>query len=342
MTSLTKDVAPGSGVGAVGGPSDPPARQRSSFFGSPWGRHTGLFAALVALCAYGVISAADRFATGSNLELMLIQAAVIGVLSVGMTFVIIAGGIDLSVGSLVALSSVWCTTVATQELAGKTTFWVIVGVAVLVGAVCGLVNGLLIAYGPIVPFIMTLATLAAAKGLAERISAKKTQTIDDPAFKQFFNGKIFGIQTQIIVFVLVAVVGWIVLNRTTFGRRTYAVGGNPEAARLAGINVKLHTVLIYVLMGVCCGIAAVLLAARVNSGSSNLGLGYELDAIAAVVIGGTLLTGGRGTIAGTFLGVLIFSVLNNVFILNNLQQTDQQIAKGVIIVIAVLLQQRVA
>ena len=109
-----------------------------------------------------------------------------------------------------------------------------------------------------------------------------------------------------IVFFLVALLGWIVLNRTTFGRRTYAVGGNPEAARLAGINVKRQTVLLYVLMGLCCGIAAILITARTNAGSSNLGIGYELDAIAAVVIGGTLLTGGRGTIVGTVIGVLIF------------------------------------
>ena len=340
--SLTKETAPASGIGPAGAPSDLPPNNRKKFFGGPVGRHAGLVGALVALCIYGLISAADRFATGSNVESMLSLAAVIGVLSIGMTFVIIAGGIDLSVGSLVALSSVVSTMAWSQELAGKTSFWIVVLVAMAVGAVSGLVNGLLIAYGPIVPFIMTLASLAAAKGLAERFSDKKTQTIDDPAFKLFFNGKLFGLQAQIIVFVLVAIVGWVILNRTTFGRRTYAVGGNPEAARLAGINVRLHTVLIYVLMGVCCGIAAVLLAARVNSGSSNLGLGYELDAIAAVVIGGTLLTGGRGTIAGTFIGVLIFSVLNNVFILNNLEQTDQQIAKGVIIVIAVLLQQRVA
>jgi ribose transport system permease protein len=200
----------------------------------------------------------------------------------------------------------------------------------------------LIAYGPIVPFIMTLATMAAFKGLAEVVSAKKTLVVRDNSFKDFFNGSLLKIPTQVLVLALVAVVAWIILNRTTFGRRTYAVGGNPEAARLAGINVNRHTVLLYVLMGVCAGIAAVLITARTTAGSSNLGLGYELDAIAAVVIGGTSLFGGRGTIVGTIIGVLIFSLLNNLFTLNNLDSSTQAVAKGAIIVVAVLLQQRVA
>ena len=132
------------------------------------------------------------------------------------------------------------------------------------------------------------------------------------------------------------------LNRTTFGRRTIAVGGNPEAARLAGINVKRHTVLLYVLLGVCCGIAALMLVARTTTGSSTHGSLYELEAIAAVVIGGTLLSGGRGSIVGTVFGVLIFATLTNVFVLNNRSQSEQQLLKGAIIVAAVLLQQRLA
>ncbi|MTD13896.1 ABC transporter permease [Nakamurella sp. YIM 132087] len=316
-------------------------RRRSSFLSGPAGRHLGLVAALVALCVIGMITAADRFGTGSNIRTILTLAVVIGVLSVGMTFVIIGGGIDLSVGSLVALASVWSTTVATQTMSGQ-GWWAIAMVALIVGTVCGLVNGIFVAYGPIVPFIMTLATMAAAKGLAEVISAKKTQVIRESSFKDFFNGSVIGIPVQVIVFAVVGVIGWIVLNRTTFGRRTYAIGGNPEAARLAGINVKTHTVALYALMGLCCGIAAILISARTNSGSSNLGIGYELDAIAAVVIGGTLLTGGRGTIVGTVIGVLIFTTLNNVFTLNNLDTSTQAVAKGAIIVIAVLLQQRLA
>ena len=328
-----------SGIGS----EPPPMRSsRGHFMSSPAGRHIGLIIALGVLIAVGLITAGDRFGTASNLRTVLTLAVVTGVLSIGMTFVIIGGGIDLSVGSLTALCTVWATTVATQDIAANSTWWVLVLTALAVGMGAGLVNGVFVAYGPIVPFIMTLATMAAAKGLAEVISRKKTQVIKDPGFRDFFTGSLFGIPTQVIVFALVAAIGWVVLNRTTFGRRTYAVGGNPEAARLAGIDVKRHSMLLYVLMGLCCGIAAVLISARTNSGSSNLGIGYELDSIAAVVIGGTLLTGGRGTIVGTVIGVLIFSVLNNVFTLNNLDTSTQQIAKGAIIVIAVLLQQRVA
>ena len=311
------------------------------------GRNAGLVVALLLICIVGAITAGDRFTSTDNALTILRLAATIGVVSIGMTFVIIGGGIDLSVGAIVALSSVWCTTVSTQTMAADTHWSVMVLVALMVGAGCGLINGLLIAYGNIVPFIMTLAMLASARGLAEIISDKKTQILgadgaDVSGFKDFFNREILGVDVQIWVFVLVAVIGWILLNRTTFGRRTVAVGGNPEAARLAGINVKRHTVYLYVLVGVCCGIAALMLVAKTTTGTSTHGNLYELDAIAAVVIGGTLLTGGRGTIVGTVLGVLIFQTLTNIFVLNNRSFSEQQLFKGVIIVAAVLLQQRLA
>ncbi|GAA4737629.1 ABC transporter permease [Nocardioides endophyticus] len=311
------------------------------------GRNAGLVVALVLICIVGAITAGDRFSSTDNALTILRLAATIGVVSIGMTFVIIGGGIDLSVGAVVALSSVWCTTVSTQTMASDTHWSVMVLVALLVGAACGLINGVLIAYGNIVPFIMTLAMLASARGLAEIISDKKTQILgadgaDVSGFKEFFNREILGVDVQIWVFALVAIIGWVLLNRTTFGRRTVAVGGNLEAARLAGINVKRHTVYLYVLVGVCAGIAALLLVAKTTTGTSTHGNLYELDAIAAVVIGGTLLTGGRGTIVGTVLGVVIFSTLTNIFILNNRSFSEQQLFKGAIIVAAVLLQQRLA
>jgi ribose transport system permease protein len=267
---------------------------------------------------------------------------VIGVVSVGMTFVIIGGGIDLSVGALVALSSVWASTLATQQIAENVHWIIMVITALLVGAGAGLVNGVVIAYGKLVAFIATLAMLAAARGLAEIISDRRTQIVQDVGFLNFFSGDVFGVPTLVIIFALVALVGWILLNRTTFGRRTFAVGGNAEAARLAGIRVQRHTVKLYVLSGLTCGIAAVMLMARTTTGSSTHGTLYELDAIAAVVIGGTLLLGGRGTIVGTVLGVLIFTTLGNVFTLNNLSSSAQAVARGVIIVLAVLLQNRLA
>jgi len=314
----------------------------SGLLAGPLGRNLGLIVALVLLCLAGVITAGDRFASVDNVLTILRLAAVIGVVSVGMTFVIIGGGIDLSVGAIVALSSVWATTLATQALAQDIHWIVMVGTALLVGAVCGLVNGVVIAYGKLVAFIATLAMLAAARGLAEIIANRRTQIVQDQSFIRFFSGDVLGIPTLVIIFALVAALGWVLLNRTTFGRHTFAVGGNAEAARLAGIRVQRHTVYLYVLSGVACGIAAVMLMARTTTGSSTHGTLYELDAIAAVVIGGTLLIGGRGTIVGTVLGVLIFTTLSNVFTLNNLSSSAQAVAKGVIIVAAVLLQQRVA
>ncbi|HYI56890.1 MAG TPA: ABC transporter permease [Microlunatus sp.] len=306
------------------------------------GRNLGLVVALAVLCVVGVITAGERFADPNNIVTILRLAAVIGVVSVGMTFVITGGGIDLSVGAILALSSVWCTTLATQTMSLQYGWAVMAFAALAVGAGCGLINGLMIAYGKIVPFIATLAMLASARGLAEIISNRRTQIVDVPGFLEGFNADLLGIPVLVMVFALVAAAGWVLLNRTTFGRRTLAVGGNPEAARLAGIRVQVHTVLLYVLVGVCCGIAALMLVARTTTGSSTHGALYELDAIAAVVIGGTLLSGGRGTIVGTVLGVLIFTTLSNVFTLNNLSTSAQAVVKGLIIVIAVLLQQRLA
>ena len=351
---MTDPTTPGDGIDAVAtgghrsrrgrGPRDHPRGQRlaRALLNSSAGRNSGLIVALLLVCVVGAATAGDRFTSTDNALTIVSYAATIGVVSIGMTFVIIGGGIDLSVGAILALASIWCTTAATQELAQDTHWIVMVGVAIAVGAGCGLVNGLLISYGRVVAFIATLAMLASARGLAEIISDKKTQIVKVPEFVDFFNREILGIGVSVYIFALVAIIGWVLLNRTTFGRRTIAVGGNPEAARLAGINVKRHTVLLYVLLGVCCGIAALLLVARTSTGSSTHGNLYELEAIAAVVIGGTLLSGGRGTIVGTVLGVLIFSILTNVFVLNNRTFSEQQLLKGAIIVAAVLLQQRLA
>ena len=297
-------------------------------------RLAGLLGVLVVLCVVGYATRPDSFLTDANISTMLRLAAAIGVVSVGMTFVIISGGIDLSVGSIVALASVWATTLATQAYGPV----VMVLCALLVGLGCGLVNGILISYGKIVPFIATLAMYASARGLAERISGRRTQVVGERGFTDFFRGDILGVPVLIWMLALVFAVGWVVLNRTTFGRRTYAVGGNAEAARLAGIDVKRHTALVYAIAGLCCGIAAIMVIARTTSGASTNGMFYELDAIAAVVIGGTLLSGGRGTLIGTLIGVLIFTVLNSIFTQNNLDTDVQNIAKGVIIVAAVLLQ----
>jgi ribose transport system permease protein len=295
----------------------------------------GLVAVLIVLAIVGAATS-ENFLTTDNLRNILVSSSVIGVVTVGATFVIIGGGIDLSVGAIVALASVWATTLATQSYGP----WVMILCAVLVGAGTGLVNGVLIAYGQLVPFIVTLAMLVSARGLAARMADNRTQLVTEQTIKDIATTEIVGVPLLVIVLIVVAAIGWVLLNRTTFGRRTIAVGGNAEAARLAGIDVKRTTLLLYLLSGTCCGIAAVMIMARTTTGSSTHGTLYELDAIAAAIIGGTLLAGGRGTIVGAMLGVLVFTTITNIFVLNNLATETQAIAKGLIIVGAVLLQRR--
>ncbi|MEW1546449.1 ABC transporter permease [Streptomyces tsukubensis] len=299
-------------------------------------RNLSLLGVLAALIVVGGFTKPDEFLAVSNLQLVLTQASIIGVVTVGMTFVITSGGIDLSVGAMVALASVWATTLATQEYG----FAGILFTAIVVGVGCGLVNGVLIAYGGLVPFIATIAMLASARGLALQITDGKTQivTVDSVLDLGVKDAYVLGIPPLVLIFAAVVVIGWLVLNRTTFGRRTFAVGGNPEAARLAGIDVRRQRLYLYVLSGLCCGIAAFMLVVLSGSGQNTNGNLYELDAIAAAIIGGTLLSGGRGTIVGSVLGVLIFTTITNIFALNNLETAVQQIAKGAIIVVAVLVQ----
>ena len=327
----------------------PPASQRQDksgfqrFMSGSVGRNLGLVVALLLLVIVGAVTAGETFTSVSNLLTILRQASIIGVISIGMTLVIIAGGIDLSVGSVMGLASVVGALAVVQDVVDQTHWIVMALVAVAVGVAAGFVNGIVIAYGKVVAFMATLAMLVAARGLAEILAERRTlQVGGQREVITFINLDIAGIDLLIWIFVIVAAMGWVLLNRTTFGRRTVAIGGNREAARLAGINVRRHTMYLYAISGLCAGIAAVMILGRTTAGSSTNGQLYELDAIAAVVVGGTLLVGGRGTITGTVFGVLIFATLTNVFVQNNLTSSVQQVAKGVIIVVAVLLQQRFA
>ncbi|MDR7304186.1 ABC transporter permease [Haloactinomyces albus] len=295
----------------------------------------GLVAVLAILATVGGITT-ENFFQVSNFVLLLTQASIIGVVSIGMTFVIISGGIDLSVGAIIALASVWATTGATQEFGTAGMLFT----AIAVATVCGLVNGGLIAYGGLVSLIVTIAGMAAFRGLATLISGGRPQIVETPGFSAIATTDILGIPLLVYIFAAVVGIGWLLLNRTTFGRHVFAIGGNPEAARLAGIDVRRVRATVFVLSGVCCGIAAIMLTARTATGASTHGTFYELDAIAAVILGGTLLSGGRGTLIGSILGVLVFTTVTNIFVLNNLSTPIQQIAKGVIIVAAVLLQRR--
>ncbi|PRY69370.1 monosaccharide ABC transporter membrane protein (CUT2 family) [Glaciihabitans tibetensis] len=309
--------------------------------GSAAGRNIGLVIALILLIIVGTVTSGDRFTNVNNILTIVRLASVTGVLAIGMTFVIIGGGIDLSVGSVLGLASVVATLAAVQ-LASESFWPLMIIVALAVGLAAGVINGIIIAYGNVVAFMATLAMLIAARGFAEILSNRTTQTVRVRGFLEFSDGSFLGIPTLVWIFILVSAAGWILLNRTTFGRRTVAIGGNREATRLAGINVKRHIVYLYALGGLTAGIAGVMLTGRTTSGTSTHGTLYELDAIAAVVVGGTLLAGGRGTIVGTVLGILIFNVLTNIFTQNNLNTSVQAITKGAIIVIAVLIQQRFA
>ncbi|MFJ1622711.1 ABC transporter permease [Streptomyces sp. NPDC088190] len=337
--SSAQQGGPDSGAAPAPAPGprtkDAPARRRGPRVDV---RNLSLIGVLAVLIAVGGITEPDSFLDTGNLQLILTQASVIGVVTVGMTFVITGGGIDLSVGAMVALASVWATTVATQEYG----FAGVLFTAIVVGLAAGLVNGLLVAYGRMVPFIATLAMLASARGLALLITDGRTQivTITSVLDLGLPDSYVLGIPPLVMMFAAVTVIGWLVLNRTTFGRRTVAVGGNAEAARLAGIDVRRQRLFLYLLSGLCCGIAAFMLIILSGSGQNTNGNLYELDAIAAAIIGGTLLSGGRGTIVGSVLGVLVFTTITNIFALNNLQSDVQQIAKGAIIVAAVLVQRR--
>ncbi|WFE29749.1 ABC transporter permease [Solwaraspora sp. WMMD791] len=302
-------------------------------------RNLWLVGVLVVLVVIGAVTRPDLYSdptwVRNNVFTILQQASAIGVVTVGMTFVIISGGIDLSVGAIMALAGVWATTVATQSYGpGGMIF-----TAVTVGLCVGLVNGILISYGRLVAFIATLAMMVAARGLAALISGKQTQVSTSTVINGMATERILGIPLLVIILAAVVAAGWVLLNRTTFGRRTVAVGGNPEAARLAGINVRLHTLMIYGLSGLCCGIGAIMLTAQANSAQAAMANLYELDAIAAAIIGGTLLSGGRGTIIGALFGVLVFSTITNLFAINGLSTESQNMIKGGIIVAAVLIQQ---
>jgi ribose transport system permease protein len=302
-------------------------------------RNLGLIGVLVILVVIGAVTRPELYGDATwvknNVFTILQQASAIGVVTVGMTFVIIGGGIDLSVGAIIALAGVWSTTLATQGYGAVGMIFT----ALVVGVAVGLVNGVLISYGRLVPFIATLAMMVSARGLAAQISGKQTQVSANAAINGIATTKPLGVPLLVWILAAVVAAGWVLLNRTTFGRRTVAVGGNPEAARLAGINVKWHTVLLYAISGLCCGLGAIMLTSQATSAQAAMANLYELDAIAAAIIGGTLLSGGRGTIVGALFGVLVFSTITNLFAINNLSTEVQNMVKGGIIVAAVLVQQ---
>jgi len=276
---------------------------------------------------------APAFFTIANALNIALAIAVTGILAVGMTAVILTGGIDLSVGSVVALAGVCAALVA-----GKSTLIAIV-VALLIGVATGALNGTLIAFFKVPAFVTTLAMLTIARGLAFIISSGRSIGNLPDSFGALGRSSLAGIPTPVIVMAVVMFAGAFVLNRTVFGRHVYATGGNPDAAWLAGIDTRRVTWLVYALNGLLVGLAGVTLASRLGAGVPNSGLQYELDVIAAVVVGGTSLTGGRGTIGGTASGAIFIGVLTNGLNLANIDPYVQKIALGVVIVGAVVADQ---
>ncbi|RKQ88269.1 monosaccharide ABC transporter membrane protein (CUT2 family) [Solirubrobacter pauli] len=314
----------------------PPANKKAGGRGLNFDyQEYALVGVIALLVVAGTILKGDSFLSTDNLFNVLRQGSIVGVMAIGMTFVIATAGIDLSVGAMLAAAGVAGGLVVDS---GSLAF--MVG-AILMGVALGSINGLAVAYGKVVPFIATLAMLLMARGLALWMSDKTPISLFDlDAVRWFGTGEVIGIPSSLIVFLAVAAIGWILLNRTPYGRYVVAVGGNQEAARIAGIKVRWILFSVYALSGLCVGIAAILLCGRLASASPVAGNLNELDAIAAVVIGGTSLAGGRATIVGTVLGVITFAIVFNLLTLMNLAVEIQQITKGGIILAAVLLQRR--
>ncbi|SDM95191.1 ribose transport system permease protein [Cryobacterium flavum] len=291
--------------------------------------NNGALVGLVVLCLALFIATPD-FLTGPNLLNIGIQVSTVAVLAFGMTFVIVAGGIDLSVGSVAALSAMssgWMF--ASAGLPG----WLALVGGLVVGALAGVINGLANAYGKLPSFIATLAMLSVARGLTLVISdGRPIKTAPEVSF---LGGNLGPVPMPIVILVIAALAASFVLNRTVIGRSMYAVGGNAEAARLSGLPVKRILVTVFALAGLFAALAGLLLAGRLDSAQPQAAAGYELDAIAAVVIGGASLSGGLGRISGTLVGALVLVVIRNGLNLLNVTSFWQQVVIGLVIALAV-------
>lgn len=293
------------------------------------------FAFLLLTGTISVIS--PPFLMPSNVINILRQISVNGIIAVGMTLVIVTTGIDLSIGSVVALSAVVATSYAHP---GEFPVIVPLALGLLTGLVCGAINGILIARKKLAPFIVTLGMMTAARGFGlVYTNGQPVNNLSD-SYNQIGGGYLTGIPVPVVIFIGVALCGAFILHYTRFGRYVYAVGGNELAAKVSGINTERVIMAVYALMGVLAGLAGIVLSSRIMSASPSMGQGYELDAIAAVVIGGTSLSGGVGTIAGTVVGALIIGVMNNGLDMLNVSSYWQLIVKGLIIVLAVLLDKK--
>lgn len=275
-----------------------------------------------------------QFLTVSNLTIIVTQVSINALLAFGVTFVIITGGIDLSLGSIVAV-----TGVTAAMLAHPDSYPVLIPIVMglLAGLLMGAFNGFIITKSKIAPFIVTLGTMTIGRGLALILSDGRPVSNLSDSFNYLGSGTVLGIPILILIFILVFAVCSIILSKMVLGRYIYAIGGNEQAARASGINIDRVKLSVYSISGLLAGLAGILLASRITTGQPNAGAGFELDAIAAVVIGGTSTAGGRGTMAGTLIGVLLIGVINNGLDLLNVTSYYQQVVMGIIIIGAVVL-----
>lgn len=294
----------------------------------------GIGVALVALAVF-FLATAPHFATTGNLRDIMTQITLNTILAVGMTFVILVGGIDLSVGSVIAL----CAVVAgkAMENGGSSALPVAIALSVLIGAICGLISGFVTERWRVPSFIVTLGMLYVARGAAEQYTDARTIYNLPAALTNFGTATVGGVPAVFAVALLLVAVAWFVLSRTVFGRLVYATGNNEEAVRLSGHRTNLIKIVCFVIGGLCVGVAAVIYMARLGVASPILGQGYELNAIAAVVIGGASLSGGRGSVIGTLLGACLLGVLTNGLLLMGVSDFQRIMVTGTVIIVAVIL-----
>ncbi|MBZ4645516.1 MAG: ribose transport system permease protein [Petroclostridium sp.] len=293
------------------------------------------FATLIGLALMCIVISilSPVFLTANNLINVVMQSSINAIIAIGLTFVILTGGIDLSVGSIVALAGV----IMASSLQAGHPLPVSLVIALVIGVLCGYINGFLITKGKLPPFIATLGMMSIARGLALVYTNGRPISGFSPAFRWFGTGTFLGIPSQIIMTVILYAIAYYILKYTRLGRYTYAIGGNEEATRLSGINVNRYKVVIYSISGLMAAIGSIVLTARLNSAQPIAGINYELDAIAATVIGGTSTVGGEGKITGTLIGALIMGVLRNGLNILNVSSYLQQVIIGAVIVIAVLI-----
>lgn len=290
---------------------------------------------LVLLCIVITI-VTPNFLSISNITNVFTQVSVNAIIAIGMTFVILTGGIDLSVGSTLAISGA----VGASIVKSTGNVFLAIIVAAVIGIAVGLINGLLVSKGKLQAFIVTLATMTIFRGATLVFTDGNPISKLPEAFVKIGNGKLGFMPIPVIITIIIAIIAVYALSQTRFGRYLYALGGNEDASRLSGINTDKIKTLVYVVSGFASAIAGVIITSRIGSASPNAGTGFELDAIAAVVIGGTSLAGGEGTITGTLIGALIIGVLNNGLNLMNVSPFYQSIVKGLVILIAVLLDKK--